>query len=108
MHRPTAASAAKIWLFASFCSMSAAIALRAAPAAFADEASQQSSAVSSSSGVQSATSPDDIPTLIIKLGDDLYAVRENASLSLIKQGIVAKPQLVAALESPDAEVRFPR
>jgi hypothetical protein len=49
---------------------------------------------------------DDIPTLIAKLGNDLFTVRESASNQLAKQGIAARSQLQAALESPDAEVRF--
>ncbi|HEY2759896.1 MAG TPA: hypothetical protein VGI75_04115 [Pirellulales bacterium] len=106
MHRPTALSVAKIWLVASICSLSAAIALHAATSAFADDASPPSSAVDSSSAAKAADATDDIPALITKLGDDLYAVSESASLSLIKEGITAKPKLVAALESPDAEVRF--
>ncbi len=106
MHLPPAVSAARIWLIASICSLSAIIALCAVTSAFADDASPPPSAISSSSAAQPSADTDDIPTLIAKLGDDLYAVRENASLALIKQGIAAKPQLVAALESPDAEVRF--
>jgi hypothetical protein len=52
------------------------------------------------------THSDDVPNLVIKLGDAQYAVRENASNQLVQKGLVAKPQLLAALESSDAEVRF--
>src|SRR5579871_5373825 len=48
----------------------------------------------------------DIPALVVKLGDDLFAVREAASNELIERGVTARPQLTAALESTDAEVRF--
>ncbi|HEY2881648.1 MAG TPA: hypothetical protein VGJ15_04430 [Pirellulales bacterium] len=50
-------------------------------------------------------SPADLSTLVRQLGDDLFAVRENATAQLIQTGIKAKPQLVAVLDSSDAEVR---
>lgn len=47
-----------------------------------------------------------INRLIDQLGDELFAVREEATNQLIRTGIEAKPQLMAALSSSDAEVRF--
>jgi hypothetical protein len=44
--------------------------------------------------------------LIDQLGDELFAVREEATNQLIRAGIEAKPLLLAALSSSDAEVRF--
>jgi hypothetical protein len=44
--------------------------------------------------------------LIGELGDEAFAVREEATNQLIRAGIEAKPQLIAALSSADAEVRF--
>jgi hypothetical protein len=64
---------------------------------FADKAE------SASKPTQSAA---DTANLVTKLGDDVFAVRENASNRLVQKGIAAKPQLLAALDSPDAEVRF--
>ncbi|HEY2759415.1 MAG TPA: hypothetical protein VGI75_01690 [Pirellulales bacterium] len=49
--------------------------------------------------------PDDVETLIDRLGDDTYSDREAATKRLIEQGIGAKPLLLAALDSSDAEVR---
>ncbi len=44
--------------------------------------------------------------LVDELGDELFAVREEATNQLIRAGIDAKPLLLAALSSSDAEVRF--
>jgi hypothetical protein len=44
--------------------------------------------------------------LIAQLGDETFAVREEATDQLIRAGIEAKPLLLAALSSTDAEVRF--
>ncbi|MCC7085263.1 MAG: hypothetical protein IT427_09675 [Pirellulales bacterium] len=44
--------------------------------------------------------------LVAELGDETYAVREGATNQLIRAGIEAKPALLAALSSTDAEVRF--
>ncbi len=49
---------------------------------------------------------DDPKSLVGELGHDLFAVREGATNKLIEKGITAKPVLVAALTSTDAEVRF--
>jgi hypothetical protein len=62
---------------------------------------------SAKSGDPATTQPkDDVASLIKKLGDDLFAVREAAANQLAKNGIAARPQLMMALSSSDAEVRF--
>jgi len=93
MHRPTVASAAQIWLAACICSISALVGIVGTVCAQVRDAN-------------SAAVDDNISDLVTKLGDDLYAVREKASNELVQKGIAAKPQLLAALESSDAEVRF--
>ncbi len=49
---------------------------------------------------------EDPKALVGELGHDLFSVRESATNKLIEKGINAKPLLVAALTSTDAEVRF--
>jgi tetratricopeptide (TPR) repeat protein len=46
----------------------------------------------------------DIPRLVRELGDDDFGVRERAGESLRELGILARPALVAAAASKDAEV----
>jgi hypothetical protein len=77
-----------------------------AASAAADQPSVAPAADNSSHPAHSATAADDTANLVTKLGDSLFAVRESASNQLVQKGIVAKPQLLAALESSDAEVRF--
>jgi hypothetical protein len=48
----------------------------------------------------------DVESLIDRLGDDTYFDREAATKELIQQGVAAKPLLLAALDSGDAEVRI--
>ncbi len=50
--------------------------------------------------------PDDSKSLVGQLGHELFSVREGATNKLIERGIDARPQLVAALTSTDAEVRL--
>jgi hypothetical protein len=55
---------------------------------------------------KSTAATDEIDRLVIELGDDLFSVRENATNQLLQKGIAAKPRLVKATKSSDAEVRM--
>jgi hypothetical protein len=111
MHCPTVASSRR---FCRWCGCFAQIAgclalvltLAAACPSRADEANSDRSATKPVAAEASPQQSDDISALIAKLGNDLFAVREAASNQLAQKGILAKPQLTAALESSDAEVRF--
>lgn len=51
-------------------------------------------------------SPAQIAALIDQLGDRAFAAREAATSHLLRVGIVARPLLLQAAKSPDAEVRL--
>lgn len=68
----------------------------------ADEGGAKNRLVSASDRASTAK----LNKLIGQLGDETFAVREEATEQLIRAGIEAKPLLIAALSSPDAEVRF--
>jgi hypothetical protein len=120
MHRPTAASSAQLSFLAVAYTIATVIgffgpecAAHADPTSPPAEANgptaQQTESPSDSTPdphAQSAIPPDDIGNLVTSLGDDRYAVREKASSELVQKGIAARPQLLAALENPDAEIRF--
>jgi hypothetical protein len=53
-----------------------------------------------------AVSPEDAKNLVGQLGNDQFSVRESATNSLIQIGVEAKPILVAASNSNDAEVKL--
>ncbi|HTQ39029.1 MAG TPA: hypothetical protein VMJ32_08370 [Pirellulales bacterium] len=111
MHCPTVASAFRFrpWgtsLICGVCSTAFFLGFAVGTNSRAGEPSAAVSATNVSATVSGTAQHDDIPALIAKLGDDVFAVREAASNQLARQGIAAKPQLLAALESSDAEVRF--
>jgi hypothetical protein len=54
----------------------------------------------------SKASPEDAKTLVGQLGNDQFSVRESAYNQLIQRGVDAKPILVAATNSGDAEVKL--
>jgi hypothetical protein len=114
MHRPTDASSAR-FLFAAGIVCLAVFAVKPVCAwegnagAKASKATDQKAATPAKKSDQKpapAKDADEIAKLVVQLGDDLFAVRENASNQLVEKGIAAKPQLTAALESKDAEVRM--
>jgi hypothetical protein len=47
----------------------------------------------------------DVKTLVAQLGDEAFSIRESATNQLIRQGTVAKTELLLAVKDPDAEVR---
>jgi hypothetical protein len=55
---------------------------------------------------QRPADPQDIAALVSKLGDASYRVRESATRALVRIGVPAKVELLKALESSDAEVRY--
>jgi hypothetical protein len=116
MHRPTVASVARLLLAACVCTTGLRGIFEPAASARADDSKPASAANATDQNVSPAVADSDHPPnqthssegvsdLVTKLGDDLYAVREQASIELVQKGIAAKPQLLAAVESSDAEVR---
>lgn len=53
-----------------------------------------------------ASSPEAIGQLVEQLGDESFGVRERATEQLVLIGVAARPELTAALDDSDAEVRF--
>lgn len=119
MHRPTDASSVRFLLAAGIICQAVFSATvkpvcawegdaaggSGAPSAAADQKAS-TPAKKTDQKPRSAKEADEIAKLVVQLGDDLFAVRESASNQLVEKGIAAKPQLTAALESKDAEVRM--
>src|SRR5262249_54212544 len=116
MHRPTDASTARFFLTAGAICLAVFSASVKLVCAWEGDAGAKASAATdrkvSTSTKKSDQKPapakdaDEIAELVVQLGADLFAVRESASNQLVEKGIAAKPQLTAALESKDAEVRM--
>lgn len=121
MHRPTDASTARFFLTAGVVCLAVFSAAVKPVCAWGDDTPGGSGGPSVSSDQKgaakaakkpehkpsaSAKDANEIGKLVVQLGDDLFAVRESASNQLVEKGIAAKPQLTAALESKDAEVRM--
>ncbi len=90
------------------CAVSCLLLLVPASAAFAeprDEAPTSNSAVSTDPSASKAAIDPKTSDLIQQLGDVSFAVRQRATRELQALGIAAKPNLVVALQSKDAEIR---
>jgi hypothetical protein len=119
MPRPSAGFAASICACLFACGCALWITIAAAGNSMADDDAGHASGTNSATdqpvtsetggtfnSAGQSTESDNVTSLVTKLGDAKFAVRENASNQLVQKGIAAKPELVAALESTDAEVRF--
>ena len=80
----------------------AVFALFGATGAEADDAS----ATGANPTARTVDLPGDAEGLVRALGDDSFAVREQASFALVRMGVPAKEALLAGLKSDDAEIRF--
>lgn len=74
--------------------------------ASANELGSENSATLVATTADRAIPTEDVKVLVSELGSDLYSVRESATKQLIQKGIGSQAELVAAVDSSDAEVRL--